>query len=132
MPVGRKLRRNNRALEAAPGGLPKQDGTITPEFFAKSRFGCVVGYDSNRDIPVLHVTIAIVTHNGSASWTTPSFTPSATCCAREGIAFREVQHAPTFTSEESANARGEDVRIGGKALLIKTDQTFASSFSAPR
>ncbi len=43
---------------------------------------------------------------------------------REGIPFREVQHAPTFTSEESAKARGEDVRIGGKALLMKTDQTF--------
>jgi Ala-tRNA(Pro) deacylase len=43
---------------------------------------------------------------------------------REGIVFREVQHAPTFTSEESANARGEDIRIGGKALLMKTDQTL--------
>jgi Ala-tRNA(Pro) deacylase len=43
---------------------------------------------------------------------------------REGIVFREVKHAPTFTSEESAKARGEEMRIGGKALLIKTDQTF--------
>lgn len=41
-----------------------------------------------------------------------------------GIDFREVHHVPTFTSEESAKARGEDLRIGGKALLIKTGDEF--------
>ena len=41
-----------------------------------------------------------------------------------GIAFREIQHAPTRTSEESARARGEELRVGGKALLLKVDQTF--------
>jgi len=41
-----------------------------------------------------------------------------------GIDFREVNHAPTFTSEESAKARGEDLRIGGKALLMKTGDVF--------
>jgi Ala-tRNA(Pro) deacylase len=40
------------------------------------------------------------------------------------IAFREVHHAPTFTSEESAKARGEDLRIGGKALLMKVGDVF--------
>jgi len=40
------------------------------------------------------------------------------------IDFREVHHAPTFTSEESAQARGEDLRIGGKALLMKTGDVF--------
>ena len=40
------------------------------------------------------------------------------------ITYRVVHHAPTFTSEESARARGEDLRIGAKALLIKTDETF--------
>jgi prolyl-tRNA editing enzyme YbaK/EbsC (Cys-tRNA(Pro) deacylase) len=40
------------------------------------------------------------------------------------IDFREVHHAPTFTSEESAKARGEDLRIGGKALLMKTGDVF--------
>ncbi len=44
--------------------------------------------------------------------------------AREGVPYRTVQHGPTLTSEESAKARGEDVRIGGKALLIKTDGEF--------
>jgi Ala-tRNA(Pro) deacylase len=41
-----------------------------------------------------------------------------------GVPFREVQHAPTFTSEESAKARGEELRTGGKALLLKTDDVF--------
>jgi Ala-tRNA(Pro) deacylase len=41
-----------------------------------------------------------------------------------GVAFREVNHAPTFTSAESAKARGEELRTGGKALLLKTDATF--------
>src|SRR3954447_4680039 len=40
------------------------------------------------------------------------------------VDFREVHHAPTFTSEESAKARGEDLRIGGKALLMKTGDVF--------
>ncbi len=38
-----------------------------------------------------------------------------------GISFREVHHEPTRTSEESAKARGEELRIGGKALLMKGD-----------
>jgi Ala-tRNA(Pro) deacylase len=42
----------------------------------------------------------------------------------EGVAFREVHHAPTRTSEESALARGEELRVGGKALLLKVDDTF--------
>jgi Ala-tRNA(Pro) deacylase len=40
------------------------------------------------------------------------------------IAFREVHHEPTLTSEDSARARGEDLRIGGKALLLKVDGAF--------
>jgi Ala-tRNA(Pro) deacylase len=44
--------------------------------------------------------------------------------ADAGLSFREVQHAPTFTSEESARARGEELRTGGKALLLKTDDVF--------
>jgi Ala-tRNA(Pro) deacylase len=43
---------------------------------------------------------------------------------REAVVFREVHHAPTRTSEESALARGEELRIGGKALLIKVDADF--------
>src|SRR5579863_6300354 len=42
----------------------------------------------------------------------------------EGVHFREVHHEPTRTSEDSARARGEDLRVGGKALLIKVDDIF--------
>jgi len=42
----------------------------------------------------------------------------------ESVAFREVHHEPTRTSEESARARGEELRVGGKALLIKVDAEF--------
>jgi prolyl-tRNA editing enzyme YbaK/EbsC (Cys-tRNA(Pro) deacylase) len=41
-----------------------------------------------------------------------------------GIPYRAVHHEPTRTSEESARARGEDVRIGGKALLVKVGDDF--------
>lgn len=41
-----------------------------------------------------------------------------------GVVYRHVHHEPTRTSEESARARGEDLRIGGKALLVKTGDEF--------
>ncbi len=41
------------------------------------------------------------------------------------VSFREVHHAPTRTSEESATARGEPLEIGGKALLVKLGAEFA-------
>jgi len=41
-----------------------------------------------------------------------------------GIAYREAQHEPTRTSEDSARARGEELSVGGKALLLKVDKTF--------
>ncbi|MFA6455362.1 MAG: YbaK/EbsC family protein [Bacteroidota bacterium] len=40
------------------------------------------------------------------------------------IVYRTVHHQPTFTSEESARARGEDVAIGGKAIVMKVDDGF--------
>ena len=40
------------------------------------------------------------------------------------VKYKSVKHEPTFTSEESAKARGEDLSIGGKALLMKTDDKF--------
>ncbi|MSR60110.1 MAG: hypothetical protein EXS05_21130 [Planctomycetaceae bacterium] len=42
-----------------------------------------------------------------------------------GVSFREVHHEPTQTSEESARARGEELRLGGKALLLRGDEAFA-------
>ena len=43
---------------------------------------------------------------------------------REKVSAREAHHEPTRTSEESARARGEEMKVGGKALLIKVDETF--------
>jgi prolyl-tRNA editing enzyme YbaK/EbsC (Cys-tRNA(Pro) deacylase) len=40
------------------------------------------------------------------------------------IEFREVHHPPTYTSEESARARGENISTGGKALVVKIDDSF--------
>jgi prolyl-tRNA editing enzyme YbaK/EbsC (Cys-tRNA(Pro) deacylase) len=41
-----------------------------------------------------------------------------------GVAFVEKQHEPTYTSEQSALARGEPLEIGAKALVIKTDGQY--------
>ncbi len=42
----------------------------------------------------------------------------------ESVEFREVHHEVTLTSEESAKARGEDISIGGKALVLKVNDSF--------
>lgn len=44
--------------------------------------------------------------------------------SREGIAFKEIRHEPTQTSEESARVRGESLSVGAKALLLKTGDEF--------
>ena len=43
----------------------------------------------------------------------------------EGVTFREVHHAPTYTSEDSARERGEELRVGGKALLMRVGEELA-------
>jgi len=40
------------------------------------------------------------------------------------IDYHLVRHVATRTSEESAEARGEDLSIGGKALVLKVDNEF--------
>lgn len=40
------------------------------------------------------------------------------------VRYRLIHHEPTFTSEQSAEVRGESLRIGGKAILMKTDAVF--------
>ena len=42
----------------------------------------------------------------------------------QSIEFKEVHHEPTKTSEESAKARGVDLSAGGKALVLKIDDSF--------
>ena len=40
------------------------------------------------------------------------------------VEYRELHHEPTLTSEDSARVGGEDIRIGGKALVIKAGGIF--------
>ena len=40
------------------------------------------------------------------------------------VEYRQLHHEPTITSEDSARVRGEDLRIGGKALLLKVGGSF--------
>ncbi|MBI2112645.1 hypothetical protein HYT52_03875 [Candidatus Woesearchaeota archaeon] len=40
------------------------------------------------------------------------------------IEYKIIHHKPTRTSEESAKERNEDLSIGGKALVLKIDDTF--------
>lgn len=39
--------------------------------------------------------------------------------SQQNISYRTLHHQPTFTSAQSAAARGEDVKIGGKAIVMK-------------
>jgi len=41
-----------------------------------------------------------------------------------GAEFRELHHEPTRTSQQAADARGEPIEIGGKAIVAKVDETF--------
>jgi prolyl-tRNA editing enzyme YbaK/EbsC (Cys-tRNA(Pro) deacylase) len=41
-----------------------------------------------------------------------------------GVSFRELHHEPTRTSEESARVRGEELKNGGKAMLLKVGSQF--------
>lgn len=41
-----------------------------------------------------------------------------------GVEFRELEHEPTLTSEDSARVRGEPLSVGAKALLLKVDDGF--------
>ena len=47
-----------------------------------------------------------------------------TLLASHAIEYREAHHEPTHTSEESARARGEDISIGGKAILMKVGEEY--------
>jgi len=42
----------------------------------------------------------------------------------KSVEFKELHHEPTKSSEESAKARGVDLSTGGKALVLKIDDSF--------
>jgi Ala-tRNA(Pro) deacylase len=41
-----------------------------------------------------------------------------------GVSYRVIRHEPTTTSEESARARSEELRVGAKALVLKAGADF--------
>lgn len=40
------------------------------------------------------------------------------------IQYKTIHHEPTYTSEQSAKARGEDMKIGAKAIVMKVENEF--------
>jgi Ala-tRNA(Pro) deacylase len=40
------------------------------------------------------------------------------------VEYKSLTHEVTLTSEDSARARGEDLSIGGKAILMRVDDSF--------
>ena len=54
----------------------------------------------------------------------PVFTAIRELLDASDVDYRVVEHGPTRTSEESAAARGEELKVGGKALVLKVDDDF--------
>lgn len=52
-------------------------------------------------------------------WNPSIFESITTLLDEHNIPYTYVQHEPTLTSADSAKARWEDLKIWGKALLIK-------------
>lgn len=40
------------------------------------------------------------------------------------VSYEYKEHEPVMTSEEAAKARGEDIKIGAKAMILKCDEKF--------
>ena len=55
---------------------------------------------------------------------TPVFQHISRLLKQEQIAHQYLHHEPTFTSEDSARARNEDIAIGAKAIIMKVDKVF--------
>lgn len=55
---------------------------------------------------------------------TPVFDKICKMLDDNGVEYKHFHHEPTKTSEEAARVRGESTKIGGKALLIKANDSF--------
>ncbi len=53
-----------------------------------------------------------------------TFTKIKSFLDANAIVYRAIHHEPTRTSEESAQARGEPLEVGGKAILMKVGVEF--------
>lgn len=52
------------------------------------------------------------------------FTAIKTFLEDNGVAYQAAHHEPTYTSEQAAKARGEEMKIGGKAIVMKIGEDF--------
>lgn len=57
-------------------------------------------------------------------WNPSVFSAITTLLDEKNISYKHIQHEPTLTSADSARARWEDLKIWGKALLIKVNKAF--------
>jgi prolyl-tRNA editing enzyme YbaK/EbsC (Cys-tRNA(Pro) deacylase) len=63
----------------------------------------------------------------------PVFEKIKSLLGDNNIPFRVIHHAPAGTSEDVAKARGTDLKIGGKTILLKVGKEFKLfTFSAAR
>ncbi len=60
----------------------------------------------------------------STTMTNKVYTALCSYLNEHDVVYRLVHHQATYTSEESSLARGEDLSIDGKALLMKVDDQF--------
>lgn len=64
---------------------------------------------------------------------TPVFSSIVALLTAANVPFFTLDHEATHTSEESARARGVDIRLGVKAILLKAGESFVlMCFSAAR
>ena len=52
------------------------------------------------------------------------FESITTLLDKEGITYKTLHHPPTYTSEQSAEYRGEALATGAKAIVYKIEKTF--------
>lgn len=64
------------------------------------------------------------TDSGEEAAANPTLAAIRKLLSAAGVAFVQKDHAPTQTSEASAQARGEPLKIGAKALVMKCDDQF--------
>ena len=63
-------------------------------------------------------------HEGVVSAQDRLYQALCTLLTQAGAPYRTLHHEPTVTSEASARVRGEELRIGGKALVLKVGEDF--------
>ncbi len=54
----------------------------------------------------------------------PIFETITALLEKEGITYRTLHHPPTYTSEQSAEYRGEALSTGAKAIVYKIEKAF--------